>query len=77
MRYKSEDPYEIVSRLDRYSELGALYPVELIKIIAYNRLRRYDPKRSNTSCEAKKGDLALLNATKATIAKQKEQKGVR
>ena len=43
-RYNSDDPYEIVVYLDRYSEKKELYPVELIKIIFYNNMRKYDLK---------------------------------
>ena len=42
VRYRSDDPYEIVAYLDKYSEKKDLYPIELIKIIYYNRLTRYD-----------------------------------
>ena len=43
-RYYSNDPYEIVALLHRYSEKKELYPVELIKIIKHNNLTRFDAK---------------------------------
>jgi Bax protein len=41
-RFRSKDPYEIAAYLNNYSEKKDLYPVELIKIIYYNKLTRYD-----------------------------------
>lgn len=45
VRYYSDDPYEIVALLHRYSEKKELYPVELIKIIKHNNLIRFDAKK--------------------------------
>ncbi len=44
-RYYSDDPYELVALLHRYSEKKELYPIELIKIIKHNHLRKYDVKK--------------------------------
>jgi len=41
-RFRSDNPYEIAAYLNNYSEKKDLYPVELIKIIYYNKLTRYD-----------------------------------
>jgi len=45
-RYYSDDPYELVALLHRYSEKKELYPIELIKIIKHNNLKKYDKKTS-------------------------------
>lgn len=42
VRYYSENPFEIVTLLHKYSEKGKLYPIELAKIIKHNNLTRYD-----------------------------------
>ena len=42
VRYYSDDPFEIVAQLHKYSEKKELYPVALIKIIKHNRLTRFD-----------------------------------
>ncbi len=44
-RYFSDDPYELVSYLHKYSEKKELYPVELIKIIKHNNLTKYDTQK--------------------------------
>ena len=41
-RYISNNPYYIASFLDRYSERGDLYSVDVIKVIYYNRFRKFD-----------------------------------
>ena len=41
-RYKTNDPYEIVKKLDKYSELGEKYTQELTNVIRYNELTKYD-----------------------------------
>ena len=41
-RLYSNNAYDIVSHLDRYSELGEIYTAELAKLIYYNRLRDFD-----------------------------------
>ena len=43
-RYYSEDPFEIVALLHKYSEKKELYPVELVKIINHNHLTKFDRK---------------------------------
>jgi len=43
-RCQSNDPYYIVAFLNKYSEKRDLYPVELIKIIYYNKLTKYDKR---------------------------------
>lgn len=42
VRYNSDDVYEMIKHLDKYSELGKQYTVELAKMIKYNNLQRYD-----------------------------------
>lgn len=41
-RYATDDPYIIVQKLDKYSEMGAQYPKELASVIRYNKLHKYD-----------------------------------
>lgn len=41
-RLYSNNAYDIVPHLDRYSELGDIYTAELAKLIYYNRLREFD-----------------------------------
>lgn len=38
----SNDPYQLATKLNKYSEKGAAYGKELISIIKYNKLTRYD-----------------------------------
>lgn len=38
----TNDPYELVKKLDRYSEKGAKYGEELTSIIKYNKFHEYD-----------------------------------
>jgi len=42
MRMKSNDPYQLVKGLDKYSELGAKYGKELAAVIRYNKFNRFD-----------------------------------
>jgi len=42
VRYESDDVFEIIKKLDRYSELKEKYTEELASIIRYNKLTRYD-----------------------------------
>lgn len=42
IRSVSDDPYEIITRLDGYSEIGNKYVEELARIIDYNKLTKYD-----------------------------------
>ena len=44
LKMKTKDPYELVKKLDKYSEIGAKYGRELSHIIKYNKLQRYDIK---------------------------------
>lgn len=46
IRYHTDNPYEIVKKLDKYSELGEKYTVELAKVIKYNDLTKYDTNAS-------------------------------
>ena len=48
VRYKTENPYEIVKKLDKYSEMGEAYTKEIASVIRYNKLQRYD-QDMNTS----------------------------
>jgi Bax protein len=41
-RYKTENPFEIIKKLDKYSEIGDDYAQELVAIIKYNELTKYD-----------------------------------
>ena len=41
-RYETDDVFQIIKKLDKYSEIGSLYGKELGKIIRYNKLRKYD-----------------------------------
>lgn len=41
-RYKSNDIYKIVKKLNRYSELDQKYTKELASMIKYNKLTKYD-----------------------------------
>lgn len=42
VRYESDDVYEMVEELNRYSEIGELYTEELSSMIKYNKLTEYD-----------------------------------
>ena len=42
IKFVSNDPYELVGYLDNYSEKKDLYTVELIKVIYYNTMTKYD-----------------------------------
>jgi len=42
VRYETNDPFKIIKKLDRYSEMGAQYPKELGSMIRYNKLTKYD-----------------------------------
>ena len=42
LRLKSDDPYTLVEKLDRYSERGAEYGKELKSMISYNNFTKYD-----------------------------------
>jgi len=42
LRSKTDDPYKLVKKLDRYSELGAKYGKELTSMIKSNKFYLYD-----------------------------------
>jgi len=42
VRYESNNPFEIITKLDKYSEIGDKYAQELMGIIKYNKLTKYD-----------------------------------
>jgi len=42
VRYESNDVFKMVKKLDKYSELGAVYGERLSGIIRYNKLTKYD-----------------------------------
>lgn len=42
LKMKTDDPYELVKKLDRYSEIGAKYGEDLSSIIKYNKFYLYD-----------------------------------
>ena len=39
---QTNNPYELVKKLDKYSEKGALYGEELTSIISFNKFDQYD-----------------------------------
>ncbi|MEA3330896.1 MAG: glucosaminidase domain-containing protein [Campylobacterota bacterium] len=41
-KMRSNDPYKLVKKLDKYSEKGALYGEELTSMIKYNRFYKFD-----------------------------------
>ncbi len=43
-KMETNDPYILVTKLDRYSEKGALYGEELTSIIKFNKFDQYDAK---------------------------------
>lgn len=43
-RMETNDPFVLVTKLDRYSEKGALYGEELTSIIKFNKFDQYDAK---------------------------------
>ena len=42
LRYKTDNPLQIITKLDKYSEIGDRYALELMNIIQYNKLTKYD-----------------------------------
>lgn len=42
LKMKTDDPYKLVEKLDRYSEIGEKYAEDLSGIIRYNRFYLYD-----------------------------------
>ncbi len=42
LRVKTDNPHELVKKLDKYSEIGAKYGEELSAVIRYNKLVKYD-----------------------------------
>jgi len=42
-RLKTDNPYELVKKLDRYSEMKAEYGKELASVISYNKFAEFDP----------------------------------
>jgi Bax protein len=42
-RLKTDNPYKLVKKLDRYSEIGHKYGEELASMIRYNKFTEYDP----------------------------------
>lgn len=42
VRYETDNPFEIITKLDKYSEIGDKYAQELMGIIKYNNLTKYD-----------------------------------
>ncbi len=42
LKMKTDDPYKLVKKLDRYSEMGAQYGKELTSMIKYNKFYLYD-----------------------------------
>lgn len=42
LRVKTDDPYKLVKKLDKYSEIGEHYGKELAQVIRYNGLTKYD-----------------------------------
>lgn len=46
MRLTTDNPLQLVKKLDNYSEIGEAYTKELEKMIRYNKLRKYDTNRA-------------------------------
>lgn len=42
LKMKTNNPHELVKKLDKYSEIGAAYGKELSQVIRYNKLSAYD-----------------------------------
>ena len=42
LKMKTNNPYKLVKKLDKYSELGVKYGEELTKVIKYNKFYLYD-----------------------------------
>ncbi len=42
IRFNTDDPFKIVKKLNRYSELGEKYTQEIASVIKYNKLTQYD-----------------------------------
>jgi Bax protein len=42
LRLKTNDPHQLVKKLDNYSEIGDDYAKELSQVIRHNKLRRFD-----------------------------------
>lgn len=42
VRYESDNPFEMVEKLDKYAEIGEEYPKELSGLMRYNKLTKYD-----------------------------------
>ncbi len=42
LRVTTDDPHQLVKKLDRYSEIGAAYGEELSQVIKFNDLTKYD-----------------------------------
>lgn len=45
LRVQTDDPYMLVKKLDKYSEIGELYGKELAQVIRYNKLTKYDNQK--------------------------------
>jgi Bax protein len=43
LRLETDDPYQLVQMLDQYSELREVYVNELVTLMRFNNLTRYDP----------------------------------
>lgn len=43
LRLKTDNPYKLAKKLDQYSEKREVYVEELISLMSYNKLTRYDP----------------------------------
>lgn len=46
LKMVTDDPYELVKKLDRYSEIGAEYGKELTAIIRFNKFNEYDQQQN-------------------------------
>ena len=42
LRVLTDNPYKLVKKLDKYSEIGVLYGKALARVIRYNKLTKYD-----------------------------------
>ncbi len=77
-RVLSNNPYILVTKLDRYSEKGALYGIELEKMISFNKFMQYDervfekPKKSEVIV-IKKNEVILESEKKEVVIHEKEK----
>jgi len=71
-RLRSDNPYELLTKLDSYSEKGAAYGRELSSVLSYNKFSKYDetfyPVQSAVLIDARAATLAANRAELAAAA---------